>query len=566
MKVYNNWPNHDEFNEHIRHFTPFVSLFPALGRFPSPKSIKELGLKTNRVIDISCVPIVRKNNANKLDTAIGEFCGNPLVREKVDINLSTFMDYFITENDIINNSLHSQINNEMINNDIDNKVNQIGNEKKLHHWLHDTDLNLYLTQSVIYLRNDTSDNNNNKSNELHELFDEIDVPDIINNNNYYSSSALYDTPLEMISAWINVREIKSTLHYDSNHNLLCVVNGQKKVTLISPKYTPFLSPFSSYKESTNHSHLSYDEVLNLANKMNNNNFKTINNNNDNNNNNNNNEINESDGFIELETIVLKPGNVLFIPEGWWHQVLSDSCTIGYNFWFSSILSKLWKDSSHMSCYFLRHTMYNLLYNNDSISLPAICTNNIHNIISNNSKYFDSFSDFELFISNWKLPILTVISTTGDSQDLKNSNYHKNYNHNHINYSQFQNINENNDKHNLNSMRFVTCSFEDMNRLWVIYAEKFPKHWTNILLSLTSEACQVLLECWDKICIKYDDDDYGNNNNCSQKKDEDNNDDNNNNHKRQKLNNNRKVEHVDNNDQLSCFFSRIFDPCGDEVSQ
>ena len=59
-----------------------------------------------------------------------------------------------------------------------------------------------------------------------------------------------------------VRGSSSSLHYDPNDNLLCVVAGSKRVFLYPPALTPCLYPRPISDESCNHSlvdHVSPDE-------------------------------------------------------------------------------------------------------------------------------------------------------------------------------------------------------------------------------------------------------------------------------------------------------------------
>jgi len=131
---------------------------------------------------------------------------------------------------------------------------------------------------------------------LHELLADIVVPPDI-------SPEQLGRPLESISVWVNVEKARSGLHYDCNHNLLCVVTGEKRVTLYPPnEHTATLRPAAVFAESSNHSLLSPDVVP---------------------------------GPARFE-FSLRAGDALFIPEGWWHAVTSSPHTIGVNFWWAGI--------------------------------------------------------------------------------------------------------------------------------------------------------------------------------------------------------------------------------------
>lgn len=50
---------------------------------------------------------------------------------------------------------------------------------------------------------------------------------------------------------------RSNIHYDPYSNLLCVVAGQKRVTLFSPACTPFLGAAELTSDSANHSLINF---------------------------------------------------------------------------------------------------------------------------------------------------------------------------------------------------------------------------------------------------------------------------------------------------------------------
>jgi hypothetical protein len=107
--------------------------------------------------------------------------------------------------------------------------------------------------------------------------------------------------------WMNITSVQSSLHYDGNHNILIVCQGWKEITLLSPEYSSLLSGHPISSVACNHSHLSHEKM---------------------------------EEIIQLHSlpclrIRLEEGEALFIPEGWWHQVCSGSCTYAINYWFPS---------------------------------------------------------------------------------------------------------------------------------------------------------------------------------------------------------------------------------------
>ena len=66
-------------------------------------------------------------------------------------------------------------------------------------------------------------------------------------------TCLEGQPLSSTNLWMCARGSRSSLHYDPNDNLLCIVSGSKTVTLFAPGLTPCLYPRPITDESCNHS-------------------------------------------------------------------------------------------------------------------------------------------------------------------------------------------------------------------------------------------------------------------------------------------------------------------------
>ncbi|RLN23834.1 uncharacterized protein C2845_PM07G24600 [Panicum miliaceum] len=129
-----------------------------------------------------------------------------------------------------------------------------------------------------------------------------------------------------INFWMNGAHLRSSTHYDPHHNLLCVLAGCKKVTLWPPSASPFLYPMPVYGEASNHSSVSIEEPDYSS-------------------------YTRARCMKEYsERVTLNCGDVLFIPEGWYHQVDSDDLTIAINFWWKSrIMTQMLE---HMDAYYL----------------------------------------------------------------------------------------------------------------------------------------------------------------------------------------------------------------------
>lgn len=137
-----------------------------------------------------------------------------------------------------------------------------------------------------------------------------------------------------VNFWMSASESKSSTHYDPYHNLLCVVVGQKQVTLWPPCTTPFLYPYPVYGEASNHSSVDFVKPDNKLHPL----------------------VSHASKFAEV--VMLQAGDALFIPEGWYHQVNSESLTIAVNLWWPSHVSLAL--NSHMDGYYLRRVVSSLL--------------------------------------------------------------------------------------------------------------------------------------------------------------------------------------------------------------
>ncbi|XP_042377369.1 bifunctional peptidase and (3S)-lysyl hydroxylase JMJD7-like isoform X2 [Zingiber officinale] len=145
---------------------------------------------------------------------------------------------------------------------------------------------------------------------------------------------LQTSTLASINFWMNMAKSRSSTHYDPHHNLLCMVSGCKKVILWPPSACPILYPMAVYGEASNHSAVSIEKP----------------------------DLSLHPRAVHYEEssqkIILRPGDVLFIPEGWFHQVDSDDLTIAVNFWWKSdMMSNM---VEHMDAYYLRRILNRLV--------------------------------------------------------------------------------------------------------------------------------------------------------------------------------------------------------------
>lgn len=72
-----------------------------------------------------------------------------------------------------------------------------------------------------------------------------------------------DAIVHEANVWANLGPVKSSLHFDGDHNLLHVQRGRKTVLLLPPALTPLLAANSLHAASPNHSSLTREEALSL---------------------------------------------------------------------------------------------------------------------------------------------------------------------------------------------------------------------------------------------------------------------------------------------------------------
>ncbi|MBD2603282.1 cupin-like domain-containing protein [Scytonema hofmannii FACHB-248] len=132
-----------------------------------------------------------------------------------------------------------------------------------------------------------------------ELIPDIEVPDYIDKKLFI-----------VTNLWIGTGGNVSQLHYDMSENLLSQLRGRKRVLLFEPKQTSLLYPFPAHSKIPHMSQLNIDQL----------------------------DIDQFPRFQKAKYMecLLEPGEMLFIPAFWWHQVYSlDQLNISINFWWKT---------------------------------------------------------------------------------------------------------------------------------------------------------------------------------------------------------------------------------------
>ncbi|WP_162230751.1 cupin-like domain-containing protein [Marinagarivorans algicola] len=145
------------------------------------------------------------------------------------------------------------------------------------------------TSNDYYL---TANNNQSSSQELKELFEDV--------GEFGDGYRLTESVKRRSHLWFGPKGTCTQLHHDLTNNMLLQVYGRKKITLIPAFQVP-----NVYNDSHVYSAVDFPNVdLERYPKM--------------------------SGVTPLE-VILNPGEAIFIPIGWWHQVESLDISISVSF-------------------------------------------------------------------------------------------------------------------------------------------------------------------------------------------------------------------------------------------
>ena len=103
--------------------------------------------------------------------------------------------------------------------------------------------------------------------------------------------------------WMGTSASSSAVHFDSNHNLLCCIKGAKTVLLYPPDDTAHLAPEPVFTAAYHHAGMRTGSDAPRG---------------------------------GMRRAVVRSGEALFIPEGWWHSVESSPATIAVNIWWEGL--------------------------------------------------------------------------------------------------------------------------------------------------------------------------------------------------------------------------------------
>lgn len=109
--------------------------------------------------------------------------------------------------------------------------------------------------------------------------------------------------------WFGGNECKTPLHYDDKENFFVQLHGKKRFILFSPSQTEYL--YQAHGET--YDHLSRVNVFNP-------------------------DEAKYPRYSQADAmeVVVAPGDMLYIPEGWWHAVETLTTSISVNFWWTGL--------------------------------------------------------------------------------------------------------------------------------------------------------------------------------------------------------------------------------------
>lgn len=165
---------------------------------------------------------------------------------------------------------------------------------------------------------------------------------------------------EVVNLWIGQSGNATPLHFDMSHNFLVQIYGEKHIRLFSPSDTKYLYRNTPY---TGEFHLSQIPDIDNVDEEKFPEFK----------------------YASVYEGVIKPGETLFIPAGWWHDVRSLSHSISINFWWRPKLNE------HFALQFLENRMYEFY--------EARKFNEIGNLFSNLEELNNNLKSIKYFIDN-----------------------------------------------------------------------------------------------------------------------------------------------------------------------
>jgi hypothetical protein len=162
---------------------------------------------------------------------------------------------------------------------------------------------------------------------IQALEEDVDMDDAVQQfYNYYPMELITrniplkgDEPGVKFALWMGSKGAYTNAHYDQVHNFYVQIYGVKRFLLLPPSASEDIYIFPKLHPNARQSRINFNEpdVKELTDTLTN-------------------FIGSSeDGWIQGYTVDLKPGEVLYLPPGWFHAVWAKSTSISVSMWQSS---------------------------------------------------------------------------------------------------------------------------------------------------------------------------------------------------------------------------------------
>jgi [protein]-arginine 3-hydroxylase / protease len=159
-----------------------------------------------------------------------------------------------------------------------------------------------------------------------ELLQDIEVPEHFNH-----------TLLEKLYLWVGRGNNRVRIHYDSFHNLYAQVIGKKRWVIFPPEQSSLIYPYPWYHPLFWCSQVDANQP----------------------------DLGKFPRFSEAKPleVITEPGEILFLPAGWWHSPVGIGLNIAVNFWwhvrFREIISAR-RDLNGILRHIIADNMWNML--------------------------------------------------------------------------------------------------------------------------------------------------------------------------------------------------------------
>ena len=153
----------------------------------------------------------------------------------------------------------------------------------------------------------------------------LELPKFLAENKFLSKK------ITKVNVWASRSKTKSKLHYDFYENFLQVKQGRKTVYLWPPTDNIIKSGSSNYELTSHEGEIDYSNFEKWASKnqqfLSKNSHKKA-------------KFEFLKRNSDLQWCILEPGETVYIPEGWWHLVISEPNTLAVNYWLESVFVKI----------------------------------------------------------------------------------------------------------------------------------------------------------------------------------------------------------------------------------